>query len=237
MNCGHCLSACPYGALTLEHMHLDQCPAVPKEQPLDAELIKTLYRTRRSIRVFENKPVDQHILNQVIDMCRYAPSGHNSQSVHWVVVSGRDKVKRFSAMTIDSLRYILKKQPAMAKQFAAHQVIKDYEAGIDPICWNAPHLIFAMVPVPGGQTDLLANFIDMANGVIALNQLELALPSLGLGGCWTGHLTIASSSWPPLRNALEMPQSHMTCGVMLVGYPKYPYHRVPQRDEPKINWL
>lgn len=237
MNCGHCLSACPEGALTLENMSIDQCPLVPTEQPLNVEQLNNLYRTRRSIRVFKEKPVDRQILDKIISMCRYAPSSHNRQPVHWVVLSGLEKVKRFSAMTIDSLRYLQKKQPALAKQISVDQVIKDYEAGSDPICLNAPHVIFVQIPIEGRDTDFVTNFTEMAGGVIALNHLELALASFGLGGCWAGYIPASVSMWPPLRNALEMPKSHMTCGAMLVGYPKFQYYRLPQRDEPKIKWL
>jgi len=71
---------------------------------------------------------------------------------------------------------------------------------------------------------------------IALAYLELAAPSFGLGACWAGYFNAAAASWPPLQKALTLPEDHISLGAMMVGYPKYNYHRLPPRKEPKIIW-
>jgi nitroreductase len=44
-------------------------------------------KTRRSIRKFKNGPIPDEILRDIIDCARLAPSGHNAQPWHFVVVT------------------------------------------------------------------------------------------------------------------------------------------------------
>jgi len=71
---------------------------------------------------------------------------------------------------------------------------------------------------------------------LALSYFELAAPSLGLGACWAGFFYAASNVWPPMQQALALPEGHASFGAMMVGYPEYAYHRLPLRSEPLITW-
>ena len=75
-----------------------------------------------------------------------------------------------------------------------------------------------------------------AAGTIALAHLELAAPSFGLGACWAGYFNAAANLWPPMLEALNLPEGHVSFGAMMVGYPKYKYQRLPLRNEAKIIW-
>jgi nitroreductase len=66
--------------------------------------------------------------------------------------------------------------------------------------------------------------------------LDLAAPSFALGTCWAGFLMMAASHWPPLQNALSLPEGYACFGAMMIGYPKYKYQRLPLRKEPDIMW-
>lgn len=44
-------------------------------------------KTRRSIRKFQNKEIDDDVLNEILDCARHALSSHNSQSWEFVVVT------------------------------------------------------------------------------------------------------------------------------------------------------
>ncbi len=48
-----------------------------------------LIQTRHSTRKFLPKPVEQEILEQIIEAGRFAPSGGNNQTTHFMVI--RDK--------------------------------------------------------------------------------------------------------------------------------------------------
>ena len=52
-------------------------------------------RTRRSIRAFRPDPVPREVLEELLDVCRWSPSGRNAQPWHFAVLGGKalDEVK------------------------------------------------------------------------------------------------------------------------------------------------
>ena len=56
-------------------------------------------RTRRSIRKFAPEKVDNRIINQIIEMGTWAPSGHNNQPWKFVVVKNQDIKEELSGKT------------------------------------------------------------------------------------------------------------------------------------------
>jgi len=71
---------------------------------------------------------------------------------------------------------------------------------------------------------------------IALATLELASTAMGLGCCWAGYFNAAATTFPPMLEALALPSGHQSFGAMMVGYPKFTYHRLPTRKMPNITW-
>jgi nitroreductase len=59
---------------------------------------------------------------------------------------------------------------------------------------------------------------------------------MDLGTCWAGFLSRAAATFPPLQEALALPQGHQALGAMMVGYPKFSYKRLPTRKTPEIIW-
>ena len=71
---------------------------------------------------------------------------------------------------------------------------------------------------------------------VALACLELAAPSLGLGSCWAGYFYVSAMFFPPMKEALQLPEGNGVYGAMMVGYPKYKYHRIPTRKITNVIW-
>ena len=228
INCGHCVAVCPHGAISLKTMDLERC------LPLDKALLPTprqmdhFLRSRRSIRVYKDKPVDREILASLIDVARYAPSGHNSQPVHWLVIQGNAEIKRFSGIVIDWMRFMIEAQWELAQEMHFDRVVQAWENDVDRILREAPHLIVAHGPSGLRHTQTAC--------IIALAHLELAAYSFGLGACWAGYFNAAANFHKPLQQALSLPGSHQCYGAMMVGYAKNKYHRLPLRNEAKIEW-
>jgi nitroreductase len=103
-----------------------------------------------------------------------------------------------------------------------------WETGYDIICRGAPGLVVTYAPKEYGAAHL--------DSIIALTFLDLAAPSFALGTCWAGFLMMAASHWPPLQQALSLPEGHACFGAMMIGHPKYKYHRLPLREKPDIAW-
>jgi nitroreductase len=56
--------------------------------------ILSLLKSRRSIRLYQDKPVPQDLLLQILEAGRWAPSGANLQPWHFIVVTDAETRKR-----------------------------------------------------------------------------------------------------------------------------------------------
>lgn len=228
INCGHCVAVCPHGALTHQHLSPEDCLDVNKELILDEVATEHFLRYRRSIRTYKNKPVENGKLEKLIQMSSYAPSGHNSQPIHWQVINGQDQVAVLAAHVIDWMKHILNKHPDMGKMMHFDMITDAWESGLDRVLRGCP----ALVLTNGGAQDVFAD----AASKIALTYFELAAPSQGLGSCWAGYFSRAANVWQPLKQALGLSDDMTNYGTMMVGYPKFKYLRMPSRNAPTITW-
>jgi nitroreductase len=62
------------------------------------EAIEAL-RIRRSIRVFQDKPLTKEILEAIIDVARFAPTARNEQPWELVVVTNMQTIKKIAELT------------------------------------------------------------------------------------------------------------------------------------------
>jgi nitroreductase/NAD-dependent dihydropyrimidine dehydrogenase PreA subunit len=228
INCGHCVAVCPHGALSLRTMTPRQCPTVRRDWLFNPERVEHFLRTRRSIRTYKDRPVEREILAKLIDIARFAPSGHNIQPVRWLVIYDSDEVRHLAGLVIDWMRQMMKEHDPMAQAMHMDRVVVAWEAGIERICRGAPHVIVTHAPKNQGRAP--------AACTIALSYLELAAPSFGLGACWAGYFNAAANLWPAMQESLALPEGHTSFGSMMVGYPTYIYHRLPLRNEARVTW-
>jgi len=228
ISCGHCVAACPYGACSLDTMPAGECPPLRPEWRLSPEQAEHFLRSRRSIRVFRDVAVAGGRLERLIRTARYAPSGRNAQPVRWLVISGREPVRALAGHVIDWMRSLCVATPDVGRALALERLVAAWDAGRDLICRGAPHLVVAHAP----KDDVTGP----SACTLALAYFELAAPSHGLGACWAGYLHGAALHWQPLREALALPAGDVFNGALLVGEPRYRYHRLPTRREPTITW-
>ena len=132
----------------------------------------TLIKTRHSTRKFSDKPVEKEKLEQVIEAGRFAPSGGNNQTTHFIVI--RDKAvlselariarEEFSKMELKPDTYA-----SMAKS------IKLSKKGTYVFHYNAPVLILAANRIGYGN--------NMADCSCAVENMMLMANALDLGSC------------------------------------------------------
>ncbi len=228
INCGHCVAVCPHAALTHEKMSPEDCLSVDKAMALTPSQTEHFLRARRSIRCFKQTPVEKKALTEAIRMASFAPSGHNIQPVRWHVISGREKVKEHAAMVIDWMKVAKKENPEFAKALHLDMLIGAWKFGIDTVTRSAPTLILAQ----GAGKDRTAPQAC----TIATTYLDLAAQSLGFGTCWCGYFFMAANAHAPLAEKLGQDKGLKTFAVLMAGYPKFSYHRMPTRKTPDITW-
>lgn len=228
IRCGHCVAVCPHGAFSLSEMKTVDCPPVKKGLLLDVEQAEHFLRSRRSIRTYLEKGIEPEKIEKLLDIARYAPTAVNSQQVKWLAVNSRKDVQQLARLVVDMIRHMIAEKHPLVESYRLVRFVKAWESGLDLISRGAPGLIMTHAPKDynWAQTD----------STIALTFLDLAAPSLGLGTCWAGFFMSAVSQWPPLQQALPLPDGNVCSGAMMIGYPKYKYHRLPLRKEADITW-
>lgn len=219
LKCGHCLAVCPNGAVTFEGISPESCEPVPKEKSISEETISQLIKTRRSIRVYRNRPVSREVIERLMNTVQYAPTAKNLQPVQWILVDDKEKIHHMAGLTIEWLR----------KLNMVPDIIAAWENGHDIILRGAPMLAIAHAAKK--------SINPAADCAIACTTLELIANSMGLGGCWAGYFMRGANNFEPLKQYLKVPEGHNVYAALMLGYPKFRYHRIPPRQVPKFRWL
>lgn len=174
-------------------------------------------RSRRFIRNYKTEPVSKEKLTKLIDIARFAPTGGNSQGISFIVVQNRQLLEQALEITIQMME-------SSPLRHLVEEAVKSYrEYGYDSIFRGAPNLIIATSDksFPNGRN----------NAISCLNYLELYAPSLKLGSCWAGifdHCIAIENS--PLLKLFNIPEDKKVVGAVMVGYPKYSYKRLVDRN-------
>jgi len=228
IDCGHCVAVCPTAAIGLETMKPEDCATLYRNLLPSPEQTEHMLKSRRSIRVYKEDTVPQEVLSKLIDIARYAASGHNSQPLQWLVIENPKEVKRLTGLVADWMRVAIKNMPDMARLMHLDLLVADWERGEDSIMRSAPHIIVVHAPTD----DIGAR----GDATIAMTYLELAAYGFNLGACWAGYFQAAGTLYPPVMEALTLPDGHTSLGAIMIGYPKYHYARIPLKKEASIIW-
>jgi nitroreductase len=161
-------------------------------------------------------------------VARYAPSGRNSQCAEWLVLDKRDELRKLAGIVADWMRWMIHSRPELALPWHLDKTLHRWDEGHDIILRDAPVLIIAHAKEE--------NRLALSTCTIALTYLELAATSMGLGCCWAGYFNAAATTFPPMKEALSLSPGHQSFGGMMVGYPKFSYHRLPLRKPPSITF-
>jgi nitroreductase/NAD-dependent dihydropyrimidine dehydrogenase PreA subunit len=226
LGCGHCVAVCPHGALDHAEVPLAACTDIDKALIISADQAEQFLRSRRSVRRFKDKPVEQATLRRLIEIARYAPTASNSQLVEWLVIADPQRLHAITGQVIDWMRSLLQDPKSQVMPYYP-LLVNAWEAGIDSILRSAPCLVAAMAPGPAPN-----RMVDLT---LALSYLELAAPQYGLGTCWAGLLQGAMLANPSLKQAVGVPQDYPFYYPMMIGYANVHYYRLPARLTPKIH--
>lgn len=229
IDCGHCVAICPTEAMHQRSMGPEDC------EPIDIHLIPKWDRvrqyliSRRSVRSYIRKPVEKDRILQLLDVARWAPNGANRQVIRWLVINDPKQVHWISGMTIDWMKAVKGANPALYQEARMDVFVETWGAGQDPISRGAPCVIQAWAPKDERTAPPAA--------MIAIAQIQLAAPALGLGTTFTGSINTASQAYPPLIEALGIPTGYMAHGTFVIGHPAETFLRVPARKAVDVTWL
>lgn len=166
-------------------------------------------KSRRSTRKFKNEMVPEELVEKVVEAGRYAPSGGNSQSTHFIVIENKE---------------VLDKLAELAKtEFAKMEITADtYKSLVHSINaskngnyifhYNCPVLI-----VTANKKNYGNNIADCA---CALENMMLMANSLDLGSVWINQLKWLNEN-PVLLAAMReigLEDDERIYGALAIGY-------------------
>ena len=228
IDCGHCVAICPTEAMHQRSMGPEDC------EPIDIHLIPKWDRvrqyliSRRSVRGYINKPVEREKILELLDVARYAPNGANRQVLRWVVVNDAAQVHRIAQLTIEWMKVVKQAKPELYDEARLELFVEPWDAGEDRVSRGAPCVISALAPKDERTAAPAA--------MLAIGQVQLAAPALGLGTSFTGSINIAAQGYPPLIEALGVPDGYLPYGTFVIGYPHERYLRIPTRRPVDVIW-
>lgn len=220
ISCGQCVAVCPNSALDNIKTPLSKQTAIDSFPVIDSNTAETFLRSRRSIRCFKSTSIPNDNLIKLLNIARFAPTASNSQGLSYIIVSNKTILNKMSELVVQWME----NQQNEASHWSFPRHINNYRnLGIDTILRDAPHLIIATAP------DTFSN--GRSNTISSLSYVELYSTSLGLGSCWAGLFEFcAFSKYEPLLNLLNIPKDKVITGAIMIGYPKYKYQKLVDRN-------
>jgi len=228
IDCGHCVAICPTGAMHQRAMSPEDC------EPFDIHLVpqwdkvKQYLSSRRSIRTFIKKPIEKEKIEELLDISRFAPNGANRQVIRWIVINDMEKVYQIGQMTIDWMKLVKEKNPALYAEANLEIFVSAWDGNDDRITRGAPCIIMACAPKDERTAPPAA--------MIAIAQIQLAAPALGLGTTFTGSINTAAQGYPPMIESLGITEGYVPFGTFVIGYPAERYLRIPVRKPVDVKW-
>ena len=181
-------------------------------------------RARRAVRKYKPDMVPEEIIYKILDAANWAPSGMNTQSWEFVVVSG--------ARLKDMGESLARIYAPLAENMDADK----RGPYIDNIrnFFGAPVVILALAPA---QKKEVMRKMHLEGVCAAFENLLLAACAEGLGSCWmTGPLQEEAF----LRELLAIGEDKEIVAVTPIGYPEF-IPKAPPRLDPdlkqKVTWF
>ncbi len=171
------------------------------------EVIRQL-TARKSVRVFEEREIDEEIVLRILDAATQAPTAGNQQLYTILRITDKDKLLRLS----ESCDH----QPFIAEGKLVLVFCADCRK------WYEAYKYGDCSPREPGAGDLMLAVVDTA---IAAQNAVIAAESFGIGSCYIGDIL---ENIEEQREILNLPEYVMPAVMLVFGYPTQ-----QQKDRPK----
>ena len=201
------------------------------------EIIEAI-RSRRSIRSFKPDPVPRQVLEELLDACRWAPSGGNAQPWHFAVLGGKEMARvaarleevgraswdgtLFTDMKPDFRRRGAYPELLMSRVETQRERMNSvFSAGGEDLEQKRNEFMFKMLRFFDAPSAIILYTDDSSPTAvldigIVTQTICLAALAYGLGTCIMGYPVM----WPDiLRELLGIPSGKPIATSIAIGYP------------------
>ena len=166
---------------------------------------------RRSIRKYESRVVEDEKLKEILESCRIAPSGSNTQPWRLIVVKEESQREKISMVS--------------------HNQVWMNQAPIFIVCVADPSCRMedsSNLRLDENSSDYILKQI-IRDTTIGVDHMVLQAQKLGLGTCW-----VAWFEQKDIRPLLGIPEDKYVVCVLAIGYPA---EQPKQRPRMKLDEL
>ena len=166
--------------------------------------------TRRSTRRFRDTPIDETVMNEIIEAGRYAPSGGNSQTSRFFIITDRKILKQLAGIAQDAFSR-MEVYEGMYRSLMTSVTLS--KQGNYVFHYNAPCLI-----VLANRKDYGNNIADVA---CCLENMMIAANARDMGSCWINQLKWLNENEKILElfESFGMKNDERIYGALALGYP------------------
>lgn len=170
---------------------------------------------RRSVRKYEDRPVPSRLLEDILKAAVSAPSAHNAQPWHFVVILNGDLRKNLS--TTMAKRYAL---DMAVRKVSSDTIEKKIKRSVE-IFSHAPVLVIAFLTAERlrpakGQHAMTERVMGIQSVALACGQLMLAATVAGLATCWFSAPLFCMNE---IIDTLNLKRSWEPQAMITLGYP------------------
>lgn len=231
IQCGHCIAVCPTNAVTHVDFDMNNCRCIANLP--NPEEVAELFKSKRSVRQFKNKPIEKELIAQIISVASYAPSDLNSQNRSFYVLTNKEKLANLEEAIVHGFENYVEQALKSGLPINSYEIllskeiINEYARGGKPIFKNAPCVLF--IYGPSDTSELFAPF----NAITANTYAMIYAHSLGVESCIIGRALYDTVS---LAAYLGIPEQMKIYSVITLGYPKIKYKKLVDRNPKEIIW-
>ena len=184
-------------------------------------------RMRRGIRNFKVIFERRRIIH-MLDAARYAPTAGNSQ---------RSCIILLSVMQMRLKQLLMQLLTGWKRRLLAGTENKRYFTTVFYV--RIVNVVRILLPVMHRSLIFCfgrrLNITGVSNAEQSWAYAELFAPTIGLGTTIAGFIqSCGIAGYKPLLDLLDVPPKHKVVGTLMVGYPKYKYQRMPERQHLKV---
>lgn len=188
--------------------------------------------SRRSTRAYLQTPVEKEKIDAILQAGRYAPSGGNNQTTHFLVVNA-PKVLADLVQIAQRAFSAMEEQENMYASLRA--AVRRAKEGKYIFHYGAPTLIITANKKDYGNA--------MADCACALENMMLMANALGLGSCWINQLKWLNEDENLITylQPLGLAPDEIICGAMSLGYAatkdRLPPRKPLERKGNPVTWI
>lgn len=194
---------------------------------------KQLVLSRRSIRVYEDRPIPLAVLEEILTLAMWSPSAHNRQPWRFAVVIQKDRQEHLAQAMGERLHADL-----TADGVALDIIEQDMRRSYTRITSAAVLVCLCMSMIDmDTYPDLKRNHAEWLMAIqstaMAGQNLLLAAHAAGLGACWM----CAPLFCPDIvQTVLDLPSDWEPQALITLGYPAQQRGRTREPLETHILW-